>query len=70
MRDSCDLGKLTINTFKLIENVNLYIRQHTYVVCFVYIFIFKTNDNGNEHWEEFDMSCGTTEAKNMTTVFS
>ena len=48
MRVSCDLGKLTINTFKLIQNVNLNIRQHTYVVCFVYIFIFKTNDNGNE----------------------
>jgi len=49
MRDSCDLGKLTINTFKLIQNVNLFTRQYTYVACLVYIFIFKTNDNGNEH---------------------
>ena len=49
MPDCCDLGKLTINTFKLIQNVNLLTRQYTYVVCLVYIFIFKTNDNGNEH---------------------
>ena len=49
MGDSCDLCKLIINTFKLIQNVNLFTRQYTYVVFFVYIFIFKTNDNGNEH---------------------
>ena len=39
------------------------------VVRLVFIFLFETNDNDNKHLAEFDISCGITEDKNMTTVF-
>lgn len=39
------------------------------MVCLVYIFIFQTNDNDNEHLVEFEMSYGITEAKNMQQLY-